>query len=177
MPAECRPSKGRKLSRGHLLAAVLAAAMASSAHAADPPLKCPLIGAYDPTNPFAAIIRGERRQAIVYADKQVMAFVPIGWDHPGHTLVIPRRAVRNLNDLRDSELVAIFRVVRWVAAAQQKAFGSTGFSIEQNNARHQSVCHAHFHVIPNTPEQAVQRATPEQMEAIAVKLRGALQPD
>ena len=60
-----------------------------------------------------------------------------------------------------------------VAVAQERAFGATGFTIEQNNGRHQSVCHAHFHVIPNTAREPVENATPEQREAIAAKLRSA----
>lgn len=143
---------------------------------ADEPMKCPLAAPYDPQNPFAQIIRGEKKQAVVYSDALVMAFVPIGWDNPGHVLIVPRRAVRNLNDMTDEEMLAVFHLIRRIGAAQQRAFGATGFSIQQNNARNQSVCHAHFHVIPNSPRQPVDNATPEQMEAIAAKLRAALPP-
>jgi len=157
----------------YLASALLLAAMSSNAAAAEE-MKCPLSGAYDPSNPFARIIEGEGRQAIVYSGPLVIAFVPIGWDNPGHVLIVPKRHVRNLDDVSDAEMLAVFHLIKRIAVAQERAFGSTGFSIEQNNARHQSVCHAHFHVIPNTPKQPVEKATPAQMEAIAAKLRAAL---
>ncbi|HEV2596573.1 MAG TPA: HIT family protein [Sphingomicrobium sp.] len=157
----------------HLASALLLAASSSTVAAAEE-MKCPLNAAYDPSNPFARIIRGEKEQAIVYSDPLVIAFVPNGWDNPGHVLIVPRRPVRNLDGLNDAEMLAVFHLIKRIAVAQERAFGSTGFTIEQNNARHQSVCHAHFHVIPNTPKESVDNATPAQMEAIAVKLRAAL---
>lgn len=154
--------------------AVLVAVPAAAA--ADEPLKCPLDAPYDQHNPFAQIIRGEKQQAIVYSDPLVMAFVPIGWENPGHVLIIPKRSVRSLNDMTDQEMLAVFHLIRRIAVAQQRAFGATGYTVEQNNGRNQSVCHAHFHVIPNSPKQPVDDATPAQMEAIAAKLRAALPP-
>jgi histidine triad (HIT) family protein len=146
----------------------------TAAHAEASGLKCSRGAPYDVQNAFAKIASGERQAAIVYADRLVIAFVPIDWDNPGHTLIIPRRHVRSLDDMSDAEMLAVFHLIRRIAKAQERAFGATGYSIEQNNGRHQTVCHAHFHVIPNTPEQKVDKATPEQMQAIAAKLRAAL---
>ena len=147
---------------------------ASSAAVAAEPLKCPLDAPYDPHNAFAQILEGTKKQAIVYSGPLVLAFIPNRWDNPGHVLIIPRRPVRNLSDVTDKEMVAVLHLVRRIAVAQERAFGSTGYTLEQNNGRNQSVCHAHFHVIPNTPEQKVNLASQEQMEAIASKLRAAL---
>lgn len=144
--------------------------------AADEPMKCPLDAPYDPHNPFAQIIQGTKKQAIVYSDPLVLAFIPLGWENPGHVLIIPRRSVRNLNDMSDAEMLDVFHLIRRIAVAQERAFGSTGYTVVQNNGRDQSVCHAHFHVIPNSPKQPVDGATQEQMEAIAAKLRSALPP-
>jgi len=155
---------------------VLLALFSGAAHAEAPALKCPLDAPYDVQNPFAKIARGESQAAIIDADRLVIAFVPIGWDNPGHTLIIPRRHVRSLDDMTDAETLSVFHLIRRIAKAQERAFGATGYSIEQNNGGHQTVCHAHFHVIPNTPEQKVDKATPEQMQAIAAKLRAALPP-
>jgi histidine triad (HIT) family protein len=149
-------------------------AVPTAAAAADEPMRCPLNAPYDPQNPFAQIIRGEKKQAIVYSDPLVMAFVPLGWENPGHVLIVPKRSVRNLNDMTDQEMLAVFHLIRRIAVAQERAFGSTGYTVQQNNARSQSVCHAHFHVIPNSPKDPVDGATQEQMEAIAAKLRAAL---
>jgi histidine triad (HIT) family protein len=175
---------GSRLARtlGHAFI-VAAVAVAGSGSSAQPwattevsPLRCPLDGAYDPANPFARIVRGELPVSLVAEDATVMAFIPLGWQHPGHALVVPKRAVRVLSDLNDAEIVAVMRMVKRVAVAQQRAFGSTGYTLEQNNGRHQDVCHAHFHVIPNTPGTSVTRATRGEMDAVSARLRGAMPP-
>jgi histidine triad (HIT) family protein len=162
--------------RSLILAIGVLLAVPTAASAADEAMRCPLDAPYDPRNPFAQIIRGEKKQAIVYSDPLVLAFVPLGWENPGHVLIIPKRAVRNLNDMTDQEMIAVFHLIRRIAVAQERAFGSTGYTVQQNNARNQSVCHAHFHVIPNSAKQPVDDATQEQMQAIATKLRSALPP-
>lgn len=67
---------------------------------ADPaPLVCPLETPYDPGNPFARILRGELPASRVFEDDQVVVIMPLTWDNPGYALVIPKRAVRNLDDM------------------------------------------------------------------------------
>lgn len=137
-------------------------------------LRCPLSAPYDPGNPFARIIRGALPASIIDQNARVMAIIPLEWEHVGHALVIPKRAVRNLDDLDDRDLLAVMHMVRRVATAQQRALGSTGFSLQQNNASRQDVCHFHIHVIPNTPLVPRVRATRTEMDAIARQLRATL---
>jgi histidine triad (HIT) family protein len=107
-------------------------------------------------------------------DARVMAIVPLEWEHPGHALVIPKKAVRNLYDLKDRDLAAVMAMVRRIGTAQQRALGSSGFSLEQNNGRRQDVCHFHMHVVPNTAAIPRMRATRADMDAMASRLRAAL---
>lgn len=63
-------------------------------------------------------------------------------------------------------------IIGWlVAVAQQKALGSTGFSILQNNGRDQSVGHVHFHVIPNTPFEPRKPIPRDELDAMAERLK------
>ncbi len=103
-----------------------------------------------------------------------MAIIPLEWDHPGHALVIPKRAVRNLYDLDDRDLAAMMRMARRIGVAQRRALGSSGFALQQNNAFLQHVCHLHLHVIPDTPVAGHVRATRAEMDAMAQRLRAAL---
>lgn len=144
--------------------------------AASKALLCPLSAPYDTNNPFARIIRGDLPVSIIAQDAMVIAFIPLGWEHPGHALVVPKRAARNLFDLDDKQLVSVMHMVKRLAVAQQQALGSTGFSLQQNNARSQDVCHAHFHVIPNTPVVATPHATRAEMDAMASRLKAAMPP-
>ena len=75
--------------------------------------------------------------------------------------------------MTSAEMGHALLVAREVGAAQQRALGATGFTIEQNNGRNQDVCHAHFHVIPNTP-RATQNPVPrEELDRMAERLRAA----
>ena len=165
---------------GTMLMLGIAAATASLAQS-DPPnpekgaaLPCPLSAPYDSNNVFARIIRGQLPASIVAQDARAIAIIPLDWEHPGHALVIPKRPVRNLYDLGDRDLVAVMNMVKRVATAQQRALGSTGFSLQQNNASKQDVCQLHFHVIPNTPLVPRVRATRAEMDAMAERLKAAL---
>lgn len=140
----------------------------------DSGVRCPLSAPYDPANPFARIVRGELPASVIAQDARVMAIMPLEWDHPGHALVIPKHPVRTLYDLGDRDLTAVMHMVRRVATAQQRALGSTGFSLQQNNASRQDVCHFHVHVIPNTPLVPRVGVTRAEMDAMARRLRAAL---
>lgn len=147
----------------------------ASAPAAPSPLRCPLEAPYDPDNPFARIIRGESPRSLIAENTLVLAFVPLDWRHRGHALVVPRRAVRNLNDMTNAEIIAVTDMVKRVALAQQRAFGGTGYSVQQNNGRSQDVCHAHFHVIPNTPaEDITAPRSRAEMDEVSAALKKAL---
>ncbi len=148
-------------------------ALALQAAATTP--RCPLNAPYDPTNPFAQILAGKAPASIVAQTRDMIALVPIAWEHPGHVLVIPRRGVRNLDDMTATEMADALLLARRVAAAQRRAYGNTGYAIQQNNGGGaQHVCHVHFHVIPNTPVEKVESATPAQMEAVRARVAGAL---
>lgn len=149
-------------------------ALALQAATVAPP-HCPLDARYDPANPFAQILAGKAPASIVAETPDMIALIPIAWERPGHVLVIPRRAVRNLDDMTASEMADALLLARRIAAAQRRAFGNSGYVIQQNNGGGaQHVCHVHFHVIPNTPVEKVEHATPEQMQAIAQRIAEAL---
>ncbi len=159
---------------------LLAAAVATGASGQTPSagdgwtLPCPLDAPYNADNVFARIVRGDLPASIVAQDARVMAILPLEWERPGHVLVIPRRPVGNLYDLGDRDLVAVMAMVRRIATAQRRALGSSGFSLQQNNASNQHVCHLHVHVIPNTPRVPMVHATRAEMDAMAQRLRAAL---
>jgi histidine triad (HIT) family protein len=151
-----------------MMALALQAATVATPH-------CPLDAPYDPANPFAQILAGKATASIVAETPDMIALIPIAWERPGHVLVIPRRAVRNLADMTATEMADALLLARRIAAAQRRAFGNSGYVVQQNNGGGaQHVCHVHFHVIPNTPVEKVEHATPAQMQAIAQRIAEAL---
>ncbi|MEH3160252.1 MAG: HIT family protein [Sphingomonas taxi] len=161
------------------VAALLLAAVATPTAAQEPARG--LTGAYDPQNPFARILRGERPASKVYEDKRVLVLMPLTMAKPGHVLVIPKRlGVRNLLDLTPAELAACMVAAQKAGRAQMAALGATGFQIRQNNGSDagQEVFHPHFHVVPFVgPDKALRpdadRNTREELDAMAARLRAA----
>ena len=105
---------------------------------------------YDPNNIFAKILRGELPCHKVYEDDQALAFLDIMPRAPGHTLVLPKSAARNLLDVDPDDLAHVMKVAQKVAKAAIKAFGADGVTVQQFNesAGGQVVFHLHVHVIP-----------------------------
>ncbi len=137
--------------------------------------------AYDTSNIFAKILRGEIPSHRVYEDDAVVAFMDVMPQGPGHTLVVPKAPSRNLLDADPATLGPLFTVVQKVALAVKKAFGADGVTILQFNepASGQTVYHLHVHVIPRFDGIALKPHT-GQMEKAEVltenaeKIRAAL---
>jgi histidine triad (HIT) family protein len=106
--------------------------------------------AYDQSNIFAKILRGEAPCVKVYEDDVAFAFMDIMPRGEGHTLVIPKVAARNILDIKPDDLARFAPAVQKVAIAAQKALSAEGVTIQQFNERAggQIVFHLHFHVLP-----------------------------
>lgn len=105
---------------------------------------------YDTNNVFAKILRGEIPSHKVYEDDSVIAFMDVMPQGPGHTLVVPKAASRNLLDADPAVLAKLLPVAQKIAYAVKSAFAADGVSVFQYNepAGGQSVFHLHVHVVP-----------------------------
>jgi histidine triad (HIT) family protein len=106
--------------------------------------------AYDANNPFAKILRGEFPCYKVYEDDHVLAFLDIMPRSPGHTLVIPKAAARNILDISAEDFAHVARGAHKIAHAARKAFKADGITVQQFSeaASGQVVYHLHMHVMP-----------------------------
>lgn len=106
--------------------------------------------AYDPSNIFGKIIRGEIPSHKVYEDADVFVMMDIFPQSRGHVLVIPKAQSRNLLDADPGVLARAIPQVQRVARATQKALSPDGIRIMQFNEAPagQSVFHLHFHIVP-----------------------------
>lgn len=111
--------------------------------------------AYDSTNIFARILRGEIPCRKVFEDEHVLAFHDINPQAPVHILVIPKGAYASLDDFSatasDAEIVAFTRAVGKVA--RDNGVAESGYRILANHGRdgHQEVPHFHVHVFGGRP--------------------------
>jgi len=109
--------------------------------------------AYDTSNVFAKMLRGEIPCIKVYEDAHALAFLDINPASKGHTLVIPKVEAQDLFDLPASSAGPFLLATQKVARAVKEAVGAPGIHVSQHNgaAAGQSVFHVHFHIIPRWP--------------------------
>ncbi len=136
---------------------------------------------YDPNNIFAKILRGELPCYKVYEDDKAIAFLDIMPRAPGHTLVLPKAAARNLLDVGADDLAHVAKVAQKVAKAAMTALGADGITVQQFNEGPggQVVFHLHVHVIPRKAgvpmkPPASEKEKPEALAEVAKKLSAAL---
>jgi len=105
---------------------------------------------YDANNIFAKILRGELPAHKVHEDERTFAFLDIMPRAPGHTLVTPKAAARNILDIEPDDLAYLIKVTQKIARAAMTTFAADGVTIQQFNepAGGQVVFHLHVHVIP-----------------------------
>lgn len=109
-----------------------------------------MTAAYDPTNIFGKIIRGEIPAHKVYEDDTALVMMDIFPQSRGHALVIPKAPSRNLLDADPAALASVIGLVQKVAVAAKAALRADGIRLMQFNEAPagQTVFHLHFHVIP-----------------------------
>ena len=137
--------------------------------------------AYDPSNIFAKILRGELPCYKVYEDDKALAFLDIMPRAPGHTLILPKAAARNILDVAPDDLAHVMKVAQKIAKVSVGVFGADGVTVQQFNepAGGQVVFHLHVHVIPRQegvalkPPASVKEA-PDVLKEQAARLAAAL---
>ena len=137
---------------------------------------------YDSNNIFAKIIRGELPYHKVYEDDRALVFLDIMPRAPGHALVIPKRAARNILDVDPDDLAHVAKIAQKVARAGMQVFSADGVTVQQfnENAGGQVVFHLHVHVIPRhegipMKPPASEKAKPETLADQAKQLAAAMQ--
>jgi histidine triad (HIT) family protein len=139
------------------------------------------MASYDSNNIFAKILRGELPSYKVYEDDRALAFLDIMPRMPGHSLVLPKSAARNILDVSPDDFAHVMKVAQKVAKATMKVFEADGITIQQFNegAGGQVVFHLHVHIIPRKNGVAMkppasEKEKPEILAENAHKLSQAL---
>jgi len=137
--------------------------------------------AYDDSNIFAKILRGELPSQKLYEDDAAIAIMDVMPTADGHTLVIPKAPARNMLDADPDSLKRVVVTVQKLAKAVKAAFQADGVAVYQFNeaASGQSVFHLHFHIVPRFEGIAVKphgskMEDPAVLAANAEKIRAAL---
>ena len=97
---------------------------------------------------FCKIIKGEIPSLKIYEDDSVLAFLDINPDCDGHTLIIPKKHFKDLDDIDIDTLTRINLAAKKVKKLLEEKLHCDGISFCQNNGIAQDVKHFHLHIIP-----------------------------
>ena len=139
--------------------------------------------AYDDTNIFAKILRGELPCHKVYEDDVALAVMDIMPRADGHVLVLPKSPACNLLDADPQMLSQLIVRVQKIARAVKSALEADGVTIAQYNERAggQLIFHLHFHVMPRWEGVELHPPTswhekPEALEELSRRIAAAIEP-
>jgi histidine triad (HIT) family protein len=99
---------------------------------------------------FEKIIAGEIPSDNIYEDEDHFAFLDADPINPGHTLVVPKQAYKNMYEIPEGEFGRLMQVVHKLAPQIKEAVSADGINIGINNdsAAGQEVMHLHVHIMP-----------------------------
>ena len=137
--------------------------------------------AYDDSNVFAKILRGDLPCHKIYEDDETLAFMDIMPRADGHCLVVPKAPAVNIFDVDPDSLCAVMRTVHKLAPVVRDAMEAEGVLIQQFNeaAAGQMVFHIHFHIIPRWSDRPLKAHSgemedPDVLASNAAKIRDRL---
>ena len=101
---------------------------------------------------FSRIIAREIPATIVYEDDQALAFKDMHAAAPFHVLVVPKRAIANIEAM-SAEDTALFVKLVWVCKKVANDAGHSDYRVVANvgGGAGQTVFHHHFHVLAGRP--------------------------
>ena len=99
---------------------------------------------------FCKIIRKEIPADIVYEDEEIIAFKDIQPAAPIHILVIPKKHIESINEIKQEDESLIGRIyIKIQEIAKQQGVDATGYRVIVNCGKDagQEVMHLHFHLL------------------------------
>jgi len=107
--------------------------------------------------PFCEIVAGRRKQEVVAAADDVVAFLCEPPATVGHTLIVPRLHRADIWELEPDESAAAAELAHRLAGVMRDRLGAVGVNLRQNSGAKagQDVFHFHLHVVPRYEDDTV----------------------
>ncbi len=98
---------------------------------------------------FCKISAGEIPSNIVFEDDDIFAFRDIDPQAPSHILVIPKRHIKSVSDLEETDCELLGKIFIKIKEIAKKEGLENGYRVVTNIGSDggQSVAHLHFHIL------------------------------
>ena len=128
---------------------------------------------------FCDIIAGKIPSSKVYEDNDVLAILDISQVTYGHTIVMPKKHVKNILEADEETVCRCMKAVHTLSRQIVERTGAKGCNILNNcnEVAGQSVDHLHFHIITRySKDDACQfifnESAPQDLNEVAKTIRG-----
>ena len=123
---------------------------------------------------FCKIVRGETPAEVVFESDTALAFFPPEPATRGHTLVIPKRHVRDFLDLASEDVPGLGDAVLRVGNGLKHELTPEGMNLisSAGSAASQTVMHLHVHLVPRWNGDAVGEIWPPKQPTSEAALEG-----
>ncbi len=108
---------------------------------------------------FCKILSKEINSHKVYENDSVLAFLDVLPMSPGHTIIIPKEHIADVESISESQLAEMTRAFKLIGKAMIEGLGVEGYSVflDNKSAANQHVPHIHFHVVPRKEGDGFER--------------------
>ncbi len=99
---------------------------------------------------FCKIIKGEKSADFVYQDESLVVFKDIRPHAPVHLLIVPRKHIRSVNDVKEKDKDIVFKMVMTAREmAKEHSIAESGYRLVFNVERGagQVIFHVHLHLL------------------------------
>lgn len=126
---------------------------------------------------FCEILSGRGEVSVAASNQMVVAFMDAYPVAPGHVLIVPRRHVSSLDDLRPDEGAALWAMTQAMTRRVRANHApAVNLHLSDGAEAGQEVPHVHMHVVPRHSDDAVavelpgHRAAREELDRVAASL-------
>jgi histidine triad (HIT) family protein len=108
---------------------------------------------------FCKILNKEINCYKVYENDFVFAFLDVLPMSSGHTIIIPKEHIADVEAISDNQLMEMARAFKIIGKAMMAGLGVEGYSVflDNKSAANQHVPHVHFHIVPRKEGDGFER--------------------
>ena len=97
---------------------------------------------------FCKIASGDIESKIIYEDNLVKVFLDVNPESNGHSLIIPKKHFKDIDDIDPETLLHIFKTAKDIKKIIYNKLNCDGITLIQNNGDCQEIKHFHLHLRP-----------------------------
>ncbi len=94
------------------------------------------------------IVKGTHEAVVIYEDELICCFMDIDPINNGHVLMVPKRHLKDVDNLTDDEMLRFMQVSKRILKCLKEIYDIDGYTMMQNGGAFDDLGHYHLHIFP-----------------------------